>query len=113
MHHQRSAHGEHRRVLHNQGVHSGLFQRPNQLLRLGNLLLFQQGIHRGIDAGAVAMGVLTEPRNVFYRVSGGLPGAKGRSGDINGIGPAVYGCKADVYVPGWSQQFQRLQIRGL
>ena len=113
VHDEGIAHGKHRRILHNQGVHPGFLQRMDQFLRLRNLLFLQKGVHRGIDAGAEAMGIRAEPLNVFHRISGGLPGSKGRSCDINGIGPAVYGCKADVYVPGWSQQFQRLQIRGL
>jgi hypothetical protein len=51
------------------------------------------------------MGVLAQPGDIFHGIAGRLPGPEGRAGNINGIGPAVNGCKADVYVSGWSQQF--------
>ena len=64
------------------------------------------------NSRAKPVGVLAEAGYVFKGITGSLPGPEGRTGNINGIGPAVNGCEADIFRSGWSQQFQRFQITG-
>ena len=103
MHDELVAHGQHGGILHNQGIHSGLFQGFHKLLSLGDFFRIQKRIDGGVDTLPKAVGILTEFGNIFHGIAGRLPGPEGRTGNINGIGPAVNGCEADVYGSGWSQ----------
>ena len=106
MHHQCVAHVQHGRVLDNEGIHTRLFQLLHQFPGLGNFLRLQQGVYRGIDTHAKAVGVGAQLPDILYAVSGCLPGAKGRAGNVHGIGPAVNGRDANLCRPCRRQQFQ-------
>jgi hypothetical protein len=109
VHDEVSAHAENGGVLDDEGIYAGLFQGADHFLCAGALLLLEERIDGGEDAHAEAVGIFAELPDILDAVSGGVPGAEGRSGNINGIGPAVNGCQADVFSSGWSQQFQRFQ----
>ena len=96
----------HGRVLDDQGVHPGLLQFLQQTPGLRNLFLIDQGIERHIDTGTETMCVVAQPADVLHRISGRLPGPEGRTGDIDGIGPAVDGGHADIGRTGGSEEFE-------
>ena len=54
--------------------------------------------------------ILAQACDIFDGIAGCLPCPEGRTGNVNGIGPAVDGCEADVYISGRSQQFQCFQM---
>ena len=103
MHDERVTHGQDGGILHNQGIHSRPFQCLHQLPGLGDFFRIQKRIDGCVDTRTKAVGILTEFGNIFHGIAGRLPGPEGRTGNINGIGPAVNGCEADVYGSGWSQ----------
>ena len=96
----------HGRILHDQGVHTGLLQFLQQPPCLGDFLLIDQRIERHVDACAEPVRMIAKPADVLHRIAGRLPRPEGGPGDIDGIGPAVDGCDADVRRPGGSQEFQ-------
>ena len=106
VHHQFITHREHGGVLHDQGVHAGLFQGLDQLPCPGKFFFLQKCIHRGENTDPEAMGVGTQAGDVLHGIAGGLTGPERRAGDVHGIGPAVDGRDADFRRPGRSQQFQ-------
>ena len=106
MHHQCVAHAQHGRVLDDECVHPGLLQLPHQRTGLRNLLLLQQGVHRGINAHPKAVSIGAQRPDVLHAVSGRLPGPERRAGNVHGIRPAVYGRDANLCRPCRRQQFQ-------
>jgi hypothetical protein len=72
-------------------------------LGLGYFLRIQERVYRGVYAHSKPVGIFAQAGYVFYGITGSLPGPERRAGNINGIGPAVNGCEADIYRSGWSQ----------
>ena len=105
----------HGRILHDQRVHAGFLQFLQQPPGLRNLLLVHQRIESHVDADAEPVRIVTKPADVRHGVPGRLPRPEGRSGEIDGIGPAVDGRDADVRRPGGGQEFEisplRLRLR--
>ena len=96
----------HGRILDDEGVHPGLLQLLKEPADFRNFFLIDKGIHRHIDPNAETMRIPAQAGDIFDAVPGRLPGAKGRSGDIDGIRPAVDGCDADVRRPGGRKEFE-------
>ena len=101
--------------LHDQGVHTGILQFLQQPPGLRNLLLVHQRIESHVDADAEPVRIITQPADVRHGIARRLPRPEGRPGDIDGIGPAVDGCDADVRRPGGGEEFEipshRLRLR--
>ena len=106
MHDYAVAHFQYGRVLHDEGIYAGLFECFHQLAGLGDFLGLQQRIDRRIDVHTVAVRIFAQPCDIFNGIAGRLPGTESGPCDIDGIGPAVNGCDADVRRTRGCKQFQ-------
>ena len=100
-------------ILYNQRIHTGFLQFLQQPPGLRNLLLIHQRIESHVDTDAEAMRIIAQPADIRHRIPCRLPRAEGRTGDIDGIGPAVNGRDADIRRPGGREEFQRTGIPSL
>ena len=97
-------------VLHDQRIGAGLVDLPDQLARLFDLVVAQDGVERDEHLRAVAMRVPRQPLDVGHRVAGIGPRAEGRSADVDGVGAMVDRRDAEIGVLRGRKQFQMLAI---
>ena len=92
-------------VLYDKRIHTPAIQFPDHVLRLLQLLVLQDGVHRHVDAHSVEVGIVCQASDVVHRVRSSRPGAKLRRTDIHRVGPVVHRLDATLQIPCRCQQF--------
>ena len=85
-------------VLDDEAVDADVVELPGQAASGGELVVAQQGIERGIDAGPVFVGVPHQGRNRFEAIARRLPRPKARRADVDRVGAAIDGSQAALQI---------------
>ncbi len=83
-------------VLHDERVHPGVVELPDQLARRFQLSVEQDGVGGDEDFGVIAVRVRHQARNVHHRVVRRRACAEGRAADIHRVCAVVDGFDAEV-----------------
>ena len=78
-------------ILHYQGIDAGMVELANQAFHLGQLIVVNDGVDRGINTGAIGMSEIAHPGHVGNGIGGGHTCAKARGAHIYGIGTMLDG----------------------
>ena len=92
-------------VLHDEGIDSGVDQLAGRTFGVGELLVPEQRVERGVDPHAEAVGIRRDAGDLLRGVSGGLPRPEARAADVDGIGARIDSHDGRGVIFGRSQQF--------
>ena len=92
-------------VLHDEGIDPGVEEFAGLPFGVGELLVPEQRVERGVDPHAEAVGIRHDAGDLLRGVSGGLPRPEARAADVDGIGARIHGHDGRGVIPGRSQQF--------
>ena len=100
----RKVHPPQGHVLHDQRVDARGDQLAGLTLGIGQFVVPQQRVERGMDPHAVAVGILHRTGDLLRGVPGRLTRPEARPADVDGIGAVVHGRNDRVVILGRGQQ---------
>ena len=100
-------------VLHEDGIHAGVGQAVDQLLRSLHLIVVDNGVDRYIHLGPKPMGITAQLTNIVHRIAGSHTGTEALCSDVDGIGSMLDGSYAAFQILGRGQQFNGLHLFGM
>ena len=92
-------------VLHDEGIDPGVDELAGLPFGIGELLVPEQRVERGVDPHAEAVGIRRDAGDLLRAIPGGLPRPEARAADVDGIGARIHGHDGRSVIPGRSQQF--------
>ena len=92
-------------VLHDESVYVHAPQFADELFRVFQFFIAQDGVDGDIDAHIIYMGIFHQSGDVVRRVAGGGTCPEARGTDVDGIGAMVYGSESARQVLGRCEQF--------
>ena len=93
--------------MHQNGIDVSVSQFGQQLSRIVELVVVDNGVDRHVDLRLELVGIVAQSGNVVDAVACRSTGAEALCPDVDGIGAVINGRYATLQILGWSQQFQR------